>query len=332
MRTKVAVIGTGNMGIHHLRNYYHYPNVELMGVVDNNELRLKQVRQLFPVNGYCDYKELVGVVDAVSIATPTSTHYEVAKFFLERNIHVLLEKPIAHEVEEAEKLIEISERTGSRLAIGHIERFNPVMKELEQLLDDKKPVYIDIHRESPFDARIFDNDVVSDLMVHDIDLLYYLLKEPVELISAQGVSVHSDKNDLVIAQLVSQSGVLITITTSRATEQKIRSWRIVMPEQLIEADLLDRKLHITRRTSVGGDLLSTGMEHKYTQEQLTAKVLVANYEPLHMEISNFIQSIQEGSNPKVGGYEGLQALKMVKKIQAATLNSSGNQYLSRRSV
>lgn len=333
MKIKVAVVGTGNMGIHHLRNYYNNPNVELVGFVETDEIRTKHVRQLFPVKSFSDFRELVGIVEAVSIATPTSTHYDIASYFLEQNIHVLLEKPISHEIDQAQKLIEISEKNGAILAIGHIERFNPVVKELEHLLNTKKPVYIDIHRESPFDARIFDNDVVSDLMIHDIDLIYYLLKEPFELVSAQGVSVHSDKYDLVNAQLISQSGVLINITTSRATEQKIRTWRVVMQEQLIEADLLERKLHLTRRTSFESDLFNDGLEHKYTQEQLTAKILVGNYEPLQAEISNFIRSIQEKVKPEVGGFEGMQALKMVKKIQHATANALLDQsFYNRRSV
>ncbi|KAF6656840.1 Gfo/Idh/MocA family oxidoreductase [Paenibacillus polymyxa] len=322
MKVRVAVIGTGNMGLHHIRNLYHNPNVDLVGVVDIDEERIKQAQKLFSVEGFKDYRELVGKVDAVSIVTPTSTHYEIAKFFLANHINVLLEKPITQEIHDAEMLIELSERTGSRLAIGHIERFNPVMTELKQLLNDKKPVYIDIHRESPFDPRIFDTDVISDLMIHDIDLIYYLLNEPVQVISAQAVCVHSDRNDLVNAQLISRSGVLISITTSRATEQKIRSWRIIMPEKLIEADLLERKLYLTRRTSVGVDLFQTGFDHKYTQEQITAKVLVANHEPLHMEINDFIKSIQTGVAPQTGGTEGLQALKIVKEIQKATTGVS----------
>ncbi|HFL3236661.1 TPA: Gfo/Idh/MocA family oxidoreductase [Clostridioides difficile] len=319
MKVKVAVIGTGNMGFHHIRNLYHNPNVDLVGMVDTNEEKIKQVQKLFDVEGFKDYKELLGKVDAVSIVTPTSTHFEIAMFFLENRVNVLLEKPITQEIDDAEKLIEVSEKMGGKLAIGHIERFNPVMIEMKQMLNGKKPVYIDIHRESPFDARIFDTDVISDLMIHDIDLIHFLLNEPIRVISAQGVSVHSDKNDLVNAQLISKSGVLISITTSRATEQKIRSWRVIMPEKLIEADLLERKLFLTRRTSVGVDLFQTGFDHKYTQEQITAKVLVANYEPLQMEINDFINSIQTGTAPKTGGVEGLKALKIVKEIQKATI-------------
>lgn len=315
MKLRVAVIGTGNMGIHHLRNYYHHKSVEVIGVVDINEEHITKVRQHYPVKGYRDYKDLIDLVDAVSIATPTSTHYELAKFFLERGIHVLLEKPVTQNTFEALELINLADHKGVVLAIGHIERFNPVMKEMKRIIDGQKPTFIDIHRESPFDPRIFDTDVVCDLMIHDIDLLGYVLKEELEVLSAYGVAVHSDKNDIVNAQLKSKSGVLINVMTSRATEQKIRSWRVLLPDSLVEADLLERKLHVTRRTSVNMNVLPANSEHKYTQEQLTAKILVGNYEPLQMEIDDFIQAIHTGGTPKVGGNDGLEALKMVNKVR-----------------
>ncbi|MDO3678805.1 Gfo/Idh/MocA family protein [Paenibacillus ehimensis] len=320
MKTRVAVIGAGNMGLHHVRNYYYQPNVDLIGVVDQNVLRLNQVIAKYPIKGFSDYKDLLPLVDAVSIATPTSTHYAIACDFLSHGKHVLLEKPITQEIEQAKKLIEVAENNHSILAIGHIERFNPVMLELENVLRNQKPVFIDIHRESPFDPRIFDADVVLDLMIHDIDLIFFLLKENIKLISVYGISVHSDKNDLVNAQFLSESGILINVTTSRATEQKIRQWRLVLPNQMIEADLLERKLHITRRTLMETAFYEDRPDIKYKQEQLTEKVLVANFEPLQMELNDFIQAVQTGIAPKVGGQEGLKALEIIKEIETKIRN------------
>ncbi|MBE1445670.1 Gfo/Idh/MocA family protein [Paenibacillus sp. OAS669] len=318
--TKVAIIGAGNMGIHHVRNYTYQQNVQIIGVVDRDELKLKLIEEKFGVKGFQDYKDIIREVDAVSIATPTSTHFNIAKEFLMAKKHVLIEKPMANEPNEAKKLIELSEQNHVILAVGHIERFNPVMQELNKVLKGRKPLFIDIHRESPFDPRIFDADVVSDLMIHDVDLLLYLLRERIFLRSAYGVSVHTSKNDIVNAQFVSESGVLINTTTSRATESKIRQWRLVLPNELIDVDLIERKLYITRRTSLALEIQENKTDVTYKQEQLIEKVLVGNYEPLQMEIQDFINAIRKGTSPRVGGKEGLEAMKIVKEIQVATAN------------
>ncbi|KZE77877.1 hypothetical protein AV654_20090 [Paenibacillus elgii] len=321
MAIKIGVVGIGTMGLHHVRNFYHHPEVELVAVVDPSEDRLKQVIEKFPVQGYTDFRDIIDHVDAVSIATPTSTHFSLAKEFIKNKKHVLLEKPICEEIDEAKILIDLAEKYQVLFAIGHIERFNPVMQELDNILRVNKPVYIDIHRESPYDPRIFDADVVSDLMIHDVDLLLFLLKESVTLKSTYGISVHSNKNDLVIAQFISESGILINITTSRATEQKIRQWNLTLPNQFIEADLMERKLYITRSTNGSLEIFHNNSEVKYKQEQLIEKVLVSNYEPLQMEISDFVQAILKKRKPKVGGWDGLLALNIVKEIQKMINNN-----------
>ncbi|WP_010496816.1 Gfo/Idh/MocA family protein [Paenibacillus elgii] len=315
MAIKIGVVGIGTMGLHHVRNFYHHPEVELVAVVDPSEDRLKQVIEKFPVQGYTNFKDIIDRVDAVSIATPTSTHFSLAKEFIKNKKHVLLEKPICEEIDEAKILIDLAENYQVLFAVGHIERFNPVMQELENILRANKPVYIDIHRESPYDPRIFDADVISDLMIHDVDLLLYLLNERITLKSAYGISVHSSRNDLVSAQFISESGILINVTTSRTTEQKIRQWNLTLPNQFIQADLMERKLYITRRTNGSLEIFHNNSEVKYKQEQLIEKVLVANYEPLQMEIFDFIQAITKGRRPKVQGKEGLKALEITKEIQ-----------------
>lgn len=315
MALRVAVIGTGNMGIHHLRNYYQNPDVELIGFVETNEKNAAKVKLKYPIEHFIDFKEVLGKVDAVSIATPTSTHFKVASFFLSHQIHVLLEKPITDNIQEAENLIKIAKQQNTLLSIGHIERFNPVIQELKDILKKENPVFIEIHRESPFDSRIYDVDVISDLMIHDIDALYYILKRELNIISSTGVKVHSNKSDLVNVQLISHNNILINITTSRATEQKIRNWRIILKDKLIEADLLERKLYLFSKTEVGKKIFDTNVDHQYSQEQITAKILVKNDEPLQLEIDNFIQSILGNTLLEVEGKDGLRALTLIKKIQ-----------------
>ena len=313
-KIKVAVIGTGNMGIHHIRNYLNTPLVEFIAAVDRDEKRLQFISEKFAIPTYSSIDEIIDQVDAVSIATPTSSHYQIAAYCMNRGKHVLLEKPITLGIAEGEKLIALSKHNEVVFAVGHVERFNPVIHELLNVLADQKPVYIDIHRESPFDPRIFDVDVVSDLMIHDIDLLMYVLNENIKLKSAFGIRVHSDNCDIVNAQFISESGILLNVTTSRATEQKVRQWRLILPKSLIEVDLAERKLLIYRRTSVTIEMMND-RDVKYKQDQVIEKVVVPNYEPLQMEISDFLQSIIERKPPKVGGEEGLNALKLVIEIQ-----------------
>ncbi|QHT63429.1 Gfo/Idh/MocA family oxidoreductase [Paenibacillus lycopersici] len=304
------------MGIHHLRNYLFQPQVEIVGVVDRDANLLRQVKEKYGIPGFSDAEQVMALVDAVSIATPTSTHFTIAQQFLRHGKHVLIEKPITSEAHEARELIALARHNRAVLAVGHIERFNPVMQELETIISGRKPLFIDIHRESPYDARIFDTDVVADLTIHDIDLLRYLLQEPIEVKSAYGVRAHSASSDIIVAQMASSSGVLINITTSRATEQKVREWRLIMRDQLIEADLVERKLHITRSTSVAMEAIRGGAAVQYKQEQVIEKVLVPSYEPLQMEIADFLDAIRTGKSPKVDGNEGLHALEVVKHIQA----------------
>lgn len=317
----VGVIGAGNMGIHHVRNYHHLQSAKLVGVVDQNPSRLQYVQKNFQVPVYTNIEDILPLVDAVSIVTPTTTHFPLAMRFLQEGKHVLLEKPMAATLEEAEMLKHTAERMGVVLSIGHIERFNPVVNELIHILREQRPHFIEIRRESPYDPRIFDTDVVSDLMIHDIDLLFYLLHETVEPKSVLGLKVHSTSFDLVNAQLLSDSGILVNINTSRITEQKVRQWRFVLPQILIEADLFERKLYLTRRTSVEMQVSENKPDLRYKQEQLVEKVLVPNYEPLQLELQDFISSIGNGSKPRVSALDGIRALSVIQRIQAlATSN------------
>jgi predicted dehydrogenase len=317
-KIRIGVIGAGNMGIHHIRNYYYHPMAELSAVVDSDTTKLDFVGSQYHIPTFQTVEEILDKVDAVSIVTPTSTHFDLAFRLISHHKHVLLEKPMTSCIDEAKRLISLSEETGSILAIGHIERFNPVICELKHILTDKKPLFIDIHRESPFDKRIFDTDVIGDLMIHDIDLLYYLLGEELHYKSSQGIRVYSTSTDLVNTQLQSESGILVNVTTSRVTEQKIRQWRIVLQDLLIEADLIERKLYITRRTSVSMHSGNQNSGISYKQEQLVEKVLVPTYEPLQAQITNFLHAIHTGQPVRTNGAAGLKALQLIMAIKQAS--------------
>jgi predicted dehydrogenase len=315
-KIKVGVIGLGKMGMKHLTNYLNIPGIQVIGAVDPDEEKLLPCGAL-GIKAYNHYNQIIDEIDAVSIATPSSTHFDIASEFLRRGKHILLEKPMTNELHEAKKLIELAEENKCVLAVGHIERFNPVMGVLEKFLHNEKPIFIDIQRESPYDSRIFDVDVIHDLMIHDIDLLNYLLKEKIYYRSAYGVSVHSSRNDIVNAQFISESGILINITTSRVTERRIRTWRLVMKDKLLEGDLINRNLIRTKRKQLFSPSFS-----ELVEEESREMIVVPCDDPLNMEIMDFLNAIKYEKKTKVGGVEGFNALKVTKDIQEMLIRNN----------
>ncbi|QUL57070.1 Gfo/Idh/MocA family oxidoreductase [Paenibacillus tritici] len=298
----VGVIGAGFMGQRHIRTYLSRPNCSLIGIVEQDDAKLKDLRDAFSVPVYKDLSYLLDDVDAVSIATPASTHYELAKFLLENKKHVLLEKPMAYTTSQAWDLIKTARVNNVILAIGHIERFNPVVDSLCELIRREQPLFIEIHREGPYDPRIFDVDVIMDFMIHDLDLLVHLFEDRLVLKSAYGISVFSDKTDVVNAQLVEKNGMLINVTSSRASEQRKRQWRLLFHNKTIEIDLFNRKISCFNKK----DGLTRNISDHYS-----------SVDPLTLEIDDFLKSVIGGSRPTVDGTQGFNALFLSEKIQTA---------------
>lgn len=294
--TRIGVIGSGYMGLNHIQDYLHHKDCLLTAIVDTNILRLSQLNQNFHVPCFLDYSAILPLVDAVTIATPTSTHYEIAKFFIESRKHVLLEKPIASTTWEAEQLVKLAHKNGVVLAVGHIERFNPVTRELRKLLRREAPLFIDIHREGTFDSRVYDCDVVSDLMIHDLDLLSYLLNVQISFVSAFGTSVHSIKKDIVNAQLQSRDGTLINLVASRSSHSKRREWKLIFRNMTIEANLLQKTIAVVSNSE-------------------TKPLQIDQTNALRDEQADFISAIQDGVQPMCDGVCGHNVLQLVEEIQ-----------------
>ena len=220
---KIGVVGIGHLGNYHLQKYQKIPGCRIVGVCDSVPERARQAADLYGCEAVADHRMLAGMIDAVSIAVPTGAHYEVASVFLKAGVDVLLEKPIAVTLAEADELIALADAKGLVFQIGFIERFNPAVAALHSVMG--RPLFIESHRLHPFFERGTDVDVILDLMVHDLDILLHFVQSPVKTVDAVGVSVLSDKVDIANARLTFASGCVANITASRVTGktmQKIR--------------------------------------------------------------------------------------------------------------
>jgi len=298
---RVAVIGAGVMGQRHIETYLSHPLVHLTYVVDIDQNKLDTLYADYDFLVETSYKKIVEEVDAVSITTPTSTHFQIAEFFLSKGKHVLVEKPVTNNVDNALEIIRKAEENNVVLAIGHIERFNPVIDFIKTTLENNKPLYIKIQREGSFDPRIYDSDVILDLMIHDLDLLYYMLNEKLEISSALGTEYCTSMIDIGNVNLYSQSGIHIYIKSSRAASRKSRYWLIVFENYCLHIDLINYGIY---KTSNRVNYVSLE-KHKIT----TSK------SPLQLEIEDFISAIYKKTQPRTDGYEGLKALELAMGIQ-----------------
>jgi predicted dehydrogenase len=316
---RVGVIGVGRMGKHHCRIYSNLRHVDFVGAYDLDKNALHDVSRAYDVPVIDSIDELLSQVDAVSITTPTPPHFELAMRCLEKGIHVLIEKPITETLGQAEELTEAVESNGITFQVGHIERFNPTYCELKNVLEHMNILAINFRRLSPYQGSNTDVDVVLDLMIHDLDLLLDLTRQEPKSIAASGFNVHSDCLDHVSAQLGYESNMLVTLTASRITEQKIRSIDVVAEGAYIEADLFSKNIFVHRR-SMGEYLYPNHGNVKYHQESIVEKIMVPAVEPLFKEIEHFVSCIRSGETPAVTARDGMEALRNAFLIRDAAAN------------
>jgi predicted dehydrogenase len=310
---RVAVIGAGEMGRNHLRLYDLIKGVELIGVVDTSRERADEAAARHGCESFVSVEKLVGRVDAVSVATPSINHAETGTFLLENGVHCLIEKPLAVTEADCLRLIDAAERNGVVLLVGHVEHFNPAIRQLLEMFSDKQKIYaIDARRMSSASARIKDVDVVMDLMVHDLDIVLALLGTTVTDLSTVGIQKLGDSgSDYVSASLSFSGETVATLTASRITEKRIRELLISSEIGCVSVDYSAQTIavHHQKRpeqmTSHGG----------YVFDLSTDAVLVRASEPLMLEIQHFIEAIRDGIPVKVSGRDALAALQLVWRIQ-----------------
>jgi len=303
---RVGVVGVGNMGFHHARIYSELAKegkVKLVGVADANFERAKEVAEKFGTRVFSDYRELVNEVDAVSIAVPTSLHKQVALEFIENGAHVLVEKPIAESIESAEEMIKAAKRNNVLLMVGHVERFNPGVLKLKEVLDEGligKVVTTTAKRVGPLPPQIKDVGVIVDLAVHDIDVMRFLLGENVKSVYARAGSAKNpfelEDYAVIMLNFGDATGV---IETNWLTPHKVRKLTVVGTEGIAELDYITQKLLI--------------YNHEWVRE---AKINIR--EPLRNELEHFVECVEKGKKPLVSGEDGLHALKVaIKALESA---------------
>tara|TARA_B100000700_G_scaffold327142_1_gene440800 strand:+ start:837 stop:1757 length:921 start_codon:yes stop_codon:yes gene_type:complete len=301
---KTAVIGVGYLGEFHAQKYNKLDDSELIAVVDIDIKKGKKVAEELKVNFFEDFNEILDLVDAVSIVVPTVQHYNIAKIFLESNIHVLLEKPFASTIEEAEILQQIANKRNLCLQIGHLERFNPVFLEFKKLI--YRPKFIENIRIAPFPKRGVDIDVVMDLMIHDIDLVLSVLGEKPDSIESTGVNIITEKIDLANARLRFPSGCIVDLTASRVSDKSERKMRIFQTGLYLSLDYgtgQARKLEVNSGTISNADKL---VPESFQFERGDA---------LLSEIKSFLLSIKDDKTPKVSPQDGINAMQVAWQIK-----------------
>jgi predicted dehydrogenase len=302
MTTRIAVIGVGSLGQHHARILSAMPDVDLVGVVDINEARAQEIAVKHGTTVVPDASSLIGRVDGVSIATPTLSHVDVAMPFVEAGIAVLIEKPLASSLADADRLLAAAAARGSLLATGHTERFNPAVAAARPLVSS--PRFVEVHRLGTFPERSLDIDVIFDLMIHDLDVLLSVVGSEVAAVEAVGVNVLTPKVDIANARLRFESGCIANLTASRISRDRVRKARFFQHDAYISIDYAAQELEVYRLASTNGGRPSIQ----------GGRVEVVNEEPLQRELADFVSAIRERRPPAVTGADGRAALALATRI------------------
>lgn len=305
VKLRVGVVGVGYLGRFHALIYARMPGVELVGVVDQDPARAAQVAAEAGCVAYDQGADLLDRVDAVSIVVPTSAHLEVARPFLERGLPTLLEKPIAATAEEGRRLVELAERHGALLQIGHLERFNAGVMALAERID--QPRFIEAHRMGAFVERATDVDVVTDLMIHDIDIILSLVPAELVSVAAVGTPVLTEHVDIANARLEFANGTVANVIASRVSDKKLRRIRVFQPRAYLSLDFMEQHLDLAHPSPA-----SPGERPQILRERLQ----IAPVKPLDAELDAFVRCAREGTRPLVDGAVGLKALELALQVRA----------------
>jgi predicted dehydrogenase len=301
---KVGVVGVGNLGQWHARIYSELDDAELVGVHDADDKRAQRIARKYRTTAFRDVSALADKVDALSIATPADTHFSVAMPLLENGTHLLVEKPIASTTDDAEAMVKAAEKNGLILQVGHVERFNPVMKYLEDIL--VRPRFIEAVRLSPYPftrkgrhARGTDVSVVLDLMIHDLDIILHLVGSDVREIHAIGVPVLSASEDIANVRLCFVNGCVANLTASRISRDQLRKIRVFQENAYLSLDYRNQAGQIYRKTD---------------SRIIARKVPIEKGEPLANELAGFVHCVRSRNEPVVSGRHASAALKLAVDI------------------
>ncbi len=294
---KVAVVGVGHLGSRHARIYAELPKVELVGVVDTDTRRAEEVAGEYGCRWFSRPEDLPASVEAVSVVVPTDLHYEVACTLMERGYHLLVEKPITDDISRARELLRRAEKGDLLLQVGHVERFNPGILALEKIV--KEPRFIECHRNAPFQSRGTEVGVVLDLMIHDLDIILYLIPSPVDSLEAVGATILSSHEDIANARITFKNGSIANITTSRISPNRMRKIRIFQDDAYISLDYMAQAARIYRKEA--GRIVADNLP-------------IPRGEPLKLELESFVEAVRLGGKPQVPAEDSLAALKVAIEV------------------
>jgi predicted dehydrogenase len=299
---RVGVIGVGALGQHHARVYASLPDVELVGVADTRPGRAEEIGTPLSTRAYADYRQLFGKVDAVSIATPTILHAEIGEQFLDRGVSVLVEKPMSHSLPDADRLIRAAEKNHCVLQVGHLERFNPAIQAVREIV--KRPRFFEAHRMGLFSPRSLDIDVILDLMIHDLDIISLLVPSKPVHIDAVGIAILSGRIDIANARIQFADGCVANVTASRVSMEKIRKLRFFQAQEYISIDYTRQDVAVFRL-----DQALDGTA-KIVGKTLTPQ----RREPLEAELRAFLDAARGRAPVACTGTEGKHTLELALQI------------------
>ena len=323
MSLRTAVIGVGSMGKNHARVNWELPNVELVGVADFNHETAEAVAKKYDTKPYFNHLDLLDEAqpDAVTLAVPTIYHHDIALDIIERWIPLLIEKPIAFEIEEGQEIIDAAQKKGVKLMVGHIERFNPAITTLKEFISQGelgRIFQMDAHRQGPFPARIADVGVVVDLAVHDLDVMRFVSqKEVIRVYAETEKHIHSDYEDLLTGLLRFEDGIVGTLAINWLTPTKIREFIVTGERGLFRCDYLTQDLFFFENPVSSGSEWENLRVLRGVREGKMIRHVIAKKEPLRAEQEAFLEAVREDKPVPVSGEDGLRALELAKTIVQA---------------
>ena len=316
-KTRIAVIGVGHLGQHHARILAAMPEVDLVAVVDRKPGRAADIAAKHGTASLADASALIGRVDAVTIATPTVSHVEIALPFVEAGVAVLVEKPLAASLAEADRLVEAAAARGTLLATGHTERFNPAVAAALPLVSS--PRFIEIHRLGTFPERSLDIDVIFDLMIHDLDVLLMVVGPDVASVEAVGVNVLTPRVDIANARLRFASGCIANVTASRISRDRVRKARFFQHDSYVSIDYAEQEVEVYRlvphpSTAARGGLSNVEGQNGGRPAIQGGRVDIVRDEPLRRELADFVEAVRMRRQPAVTGRDGRAALALATQV------------------
>jgi len=312
-RLSVAVVGVGEMGRNHARCLAAMKGVDLVAVVDSDAARCHEVAATFECRSVISISDLPHV-DAAIVAAPSASHAEVGCALMERGVHCLIEKPLALDRTQARLLVDAADSANVVLQVGHIERFNPAVRQLKELLEGELVLVTNTRRMSAVSGRVTDIDVVMDLMVHDLDIMLFLMGDDIDSIEARAVTGPSGP-DHVTALLSFQDGRLASLTASRITQNQIRKLEVTTRDRFLTVDYPNQELLIFRQGRTGHLDCSDSFQDKYVLDVETMRVFIRRSEPLVAELQHFVGAIRGSNDNEVDGHGAIRALELVWAIQ-----------------